>query len=292
MIPESQAELLKHIEQQCQAKLPAQDTEPTRLHLAMHYGVLSGGKRIRAQLIYRTGQLFGVDVDVLDTLVCAVEYIHCYSLIHDDLPCMDDADLRRGKPSCHKQFDVATAVLAGDALQGHAFYCLAQLHHHNPATVLNMISLLCEAIASTGMAGGQMIDLTSGSDVLTETQLRQLHELKTGKLLQACFLLPALYANVDEHTLSTISEIGALLGLAFQVQDDVLDVTASTEKLGKQSGIDAANEKTTFVTLMSVEKAKQLADDLFEQIQTLLSQLHGDKQGLQDLIKQIAIRDH
>lgn len=243
--------------------LPAADIAPQTLHSAMRYSALGGGKRVRALLCYAAAELCNTELKIADAAASAVELIHAYSLVHDDMPCMDDDDLRRGKPSCHKQYDDATALLVGDALQSLAFEVLAapQLcaNAHQQVQLLHMLAI---ASGSTGMAGGQAIDLGAVGKPLTQTQLESMHQLKTGALIQASVLLGAI--NGSTAQIKAVSEYARNIGLAFQVVDDILDVEADTSTLGKTAGKDAMSQKPTYVTLLGLVEAKAYAAQLYE----------------------------
>ncbi|HNU66193.1 MAG TPA: polyprenyl synthetase family protein [Methylotenera sp.] len=243
--------------------LPAADVAPQTLHSAMRYSALGGGKRVRALLCYAAAELCNTELKIADAAASAVELIHAYSLVHDDMPCMDDDDLRRGKPSCHKQYDDATALLVGDALQSLAFEVLAapQLcaNAHQQVQLLHMLAI---ASGSTGMAGGQAIDLGAVGKPLTQTQLESMHQLKTGALIQASVLLGAI--NGSTAQIKAVSEYARNIGLAFQVVDDILDVEADTSTLGKTAGKDAMSQKPTYVTLLGLVEAKAYATQLYE----------------------------
>ena len=243
--------------------LPAADIAPQTLHSAMRYSALGGGKRVRALLCYAVAELCNTELKIADAAASAVELIHAYSLVHDDMPCMDDDDLRRGKPSCHKQYDDATALLVGDALQSLAFEVLAapQLcaNAHQQVQLLHMLAI---ASGSTGMAGGQAIDLGAVGKPLTQAQLESMHQLKTGALIQASVLLGAISGSTAQ--IKAVSEYARNIGLAFQVVDDILDVEADTSTLGKTAGKDAMSQKPTYVTLLGLVEAKAYAAQLYE----------------------------
>lgn len=245
--------------------LPETGIQPAKLHEAMRYAVLGEGKRIRPVLVYASGHAFGVDYRELDGPAAAVEIIHAYSLIHDDLPAMDNDDLRRGRPTCHRAFDEATAILAGDALQALAFHVLA---HHPDMRVeadkrIRMIDVLAVASGSRGMAGGQSIDLDSVGKQLTIAELENMHIHKTGALIKACTELGALsYRDIDAEGLETISRYGKCIGLAFQIQDDILDVEGETEVIGKPQGSDQQRNKPTYPNLLGLKQAKEAAREL------------------------------
>jgi len=245
--------------------LPAPKIAPERLHQAMRYSVLGGGKRVRALLAHAAGELCAAKPEKVDAAACAVELIHAYSLVHDDMPCMDDDDLRRGKPSCHKQFDDATALLVGDALQSLAFEVLSQPGLlEDVSRQLDMCQLLAQASGSRGMAGGQAIDLASVGLDLTQIELEFMHIHKTGALIRAAALLGSYCGECDDKRLAALDHYAKNIGLAFQVVDDILDTEADTATLGKTAGKDAANNKPTYVTILGLERAKQLAQELHD----------------------------
>lgn len=243
--------------------LPLDNQSPEILHQAMRYATLGGGKRLRAALVVAAAELGRYDETALSQAVAAVEMIHAYSLIHDDLPCMDDDDMRRGKPSCHKAFDEPQALLAGDALQTLAFEVLSQ-ENNLPATQrLQSIRTLANAAGSLGMAGGQSIDLSVVGMLPDLPSLENMHALKTGALIRASVRLGALACfDVADDMLQKLDAYAADLGLAFQVVDDILDEQADTQTLGKTAGKDAQNNKPSFVSLMGLQNAQKYADDL------------------------------
>ncbi|MEJ2654985.1 MAG: (2E,6E)-farnesyl diphosphate synthase [Acidihalobacter sp.] len=248
--------------------LPNAETQPGELHAAMRYAALSGGKRIRPLLVYASGRAIGIEERALDGAAAAVEIIHAYSLIHDDLPAMDDDDLRRGRPTCHKAFDEATAILAGDAMQALAFHILASdpALPCSPATRLAMIDTLAVASGSRGMAGGQAIDLASVGRELNLAELENMHIHKTGELIRASVRMAALCAeHADEQTRERLDRYAACIGLAFQIRDDILDVEGDTETLGKTQGADIARNKPTFPGLLGMDAAKTHARALHEE---------------------------
>lgn len=243
--------------------LPDAHVLPARLHEAMRYAVLGGGKRVRALLSYAAAELAGASPNAADAAAAAVELIHAFSLVHDDMPCMDDDDLRRGKPSCHKQYDDATALLVGDALQSQAFECLAST---NAAQALKQVQVLAKATGSCGMCGGQSIDLQSTGKLLSRDTLETMHQYKTGALIEAAALLGAYAAeNTAQPLIDTLTHYSQYMGLAFQVVDDILDATADTQTLGKTAGKDALQEKSTYVSLLGLEEAKALVNSLYAQ---------------------------
>jgi geranylgeranyl pyrophosphate synthase len=245
--------------------LPTATTAPTRLHEAMRYAVLGPGKRVRPVLVYATGQIFETPLAQLDASAVAVELIHAYSLIHDDLPAMDNDDLRRGRPTCHRAYDEATAMLAGDALQALAFYVLANdpKVKCTPAVRIQMLELLAYASGSCGMAGGQAIDLAAVGKALTLAELENMHLHKTGALIRASVRLGFLAAQQDSMNFSERLDIYARnIGLAFQVQDDILDVEGATEIIGKPQGSDQDRDKPTYPNLLGMAGAKATAREL------------------------------
>ena len=258
-----------HVERMLDQWLPGSDVLPARLHDAMRYAVLGGGKRVRAALVYAAGRACAGGAapaspaveTALDRAAAAVELVHAYSLVHDDLPCMDDDTLRRGRPTLHVQFDEATALLAGDALQPLAFDWLAQMPVPS-AQVVQAVRLLARAAGSQGMAGGQAIDLESVGKVLTQEQLQRMHTLKTGALLASSVELGGLAASATHTERQALDAYGQAMGLAFQVVDDVLDVTGDTAQLGKTAGKDAAANKPTYVALLGLDAARALAGQL------------------------------
>lgn len=226
----------------------------------MRYTALAGGKRIRPVLVYATAIALGAKPESVDPIAAAVELIHCYSLVHDDLPAMDDDDLRRGKPSCHKAFDEATAILVGDALQSFAFQLISEFDHPDISATqkLQLISRLTAAIGSQGMAGGQALDMAATKNNVSLAQLEQIHALKTGALINASVLMGATAANCHDKTLlKGLNTYANALGLAFQIQDDILDVTGSDEQLGKPQGSDHLNQKMNFASLLGIEAAQE-----------------------------------
>ncbi|MDE2430835.1 MAG: polyprenyl synthetase family protein [Burkholderiales bacterium] len=242
--------------------LPQITVLPERLHEAMRYAAMDGGKRVRPLLVFAAGHLFNAPADMLLRAACAVELIHAYSLVHDDMPCMDDDALRRGKPTVHIKYDEATALLVGDALQAQAFQVLSE-GDGDAVAKLSMVRLLAQASGSVGMCGGQAIDLASVGLALDRIQLEQMHRLKTGALLRASVLLGAMSGKkLDEKELQALDAYAAAIGLAFQVVDDVLDATADSATLGKTAGKDAADNKPTYVSLLGLSASKQLAEQL------------------------------
>lgn len=263
-----------------------------RLVEAMRYATLGGGKRLRALLVYATGEAMGAKPAALDAAAAAVEMIHAYSLVHDDMPIMDDDDLRRGRPTCHKAFDEATALLVGDALQTSAFETLCD-SHLSAAQQVAMIKRLAQASGAFGMAGGQAIDLESVGKKLDLNALQAMHKLKTGALIRASVALGAMAAiDCDDESLQRLERYADCIGLAFQVQDDVLDVIADTETLGKAQGADIALNKPTYPALLGLEKAQQKAVALIEKALGQLAELRFDTQVLAALAQFVVKRSH
>lgn len=241
-----------------------------RLRQAISYSLLNGGKRIRPLLVYAAADAIGESdhqhaADNLDKVACAVEMIHAYSLIHDDLPAMDDDDLRRGQPTCHRAFDEATAILAGDALQAGAFELLTRLEQCPAPTALLLVQQLATASGARGMVGGQAIDLNAVNQHIDLPQLETLHRLKTGALIRAAIAMGATLAGASDHQLAALDQYGAAIGLAFQVQDDILDIDSDTATLGKTQGADQALNKPTYPALLGMEAARAKATELHQQ---------------------------
>ena len=274
--------------------LPLDDPPEHQLAEAIRYSVMGGGKRIRPAMVYAAGEAVGASDAILDTPACAVEMIHAYSLIHDDLPAMDDDDLRRGRPTCHKAFDEATAMLAGDALQALAYEILAR-HNENTLSAghrLQMLRLLTEASGAHGMAGGQAIDLASVGKTLSLEQLEAMHRLKTGALIRASILLGAMCAeDVSAEQLQALDDYAACIGLSFQIQDDILDVVGDTETLGKPQGSDAEQEKPTYPAILGLEASRKLALEQHEQALACLQGLDERARPLRQLSAYIVERD-
>ncbi|MBR7778419.1 polyprenyl synthetase family protein [Undibacterium rugosum] len=257
---------MKHTQHTCEQALdeliPGTDATPQQLHEAMRYTALDGGKRVRPLLVYAAGQLFDAPSELLKRAAAAVEMIHVYSLVHDDMPCMDDDDLRRGKPTVHIRYNEATALLVGDALQAQAFITLSE-GPGDAANKLAMVKVLAQASGSLGMCGGQAIDLASVGLALSREQLEQMHRLKTGALLRASVMLGAICGKLPDATeTEALHAYAGAIGLAFQVVDDILDATADSATLGKTAGKDAADNKPTYVSLLGLDASRQLAGQL------------------------------
>jgi farnesyl diphosphate synthase len=266
--------------------LDSAQTTPQRLHEAMRYAAQGGGKRIRPLLVYAAGQLGDsanlLNAESLDVAAVAIECIHAYSLVHDDLPCMDDDDLRRGRPTVHKAYDEATALLVGDALQTRAFEILANANCDAQARI-KMISVLAAAAGSRGMAGGQAIDLESVGKKLDLPGLKLMHAMKTGTLLSCAVELGGIAVHLDTAQMAHLDAYSKSLGLAFQIVDDVLDATSDSQTLGKTAGKDAANDKPTYVTLMGLDYAQKQARELQETAIASLDSFGAQAQALKDL---------
>lgn len=276
--------------------LPEPAGPESRLQQAMRYSVVGGGgKRVRPILVYAAGQALNVEPEQLDACACAVEIIHAYSLIHDDLPAMDDDELRRGRPTCHMAFDDATAILAGDALQAFAFEVLASdsTMQASAGNRIEMIKLLAQASGSVGMAGGQAIDLEAVGKSLSLQQLENMHLLKTGALIRASVLLGAMCSpNIQAAKLEALDTYARCVGLAFQIHDDVLDVTADTETLGKPQGSDEKQNKPTYPALLGLDGATQRAQELHQQAIDALENFDESADILRQLSAYIIERGH
>lgn len=283
------------VEAALEARLPSEKVLPQKLHRAMRYSVLDGGKRMRPMLTYCTGKTLGLAPEVLDGPACAVEFIHVYSLIHDDLPAMDDDDLRRGKATCHVAFDEATAILAGDALQALAFEVLAHDPSMNASAEarLKMITSLTKASGSQGMVGGQAIDLESVGTQLTMPELENMHIHKTGALIRASVNMATLAkADIDPTVAAKLDFYAKCIGLSFQVQDDILDIESDTATLGKTQGKDSDNNKPTYPALLGLAGAKLKARELHDNALESLSIFGPEADLLRDLSLYIIQRNH
>ena len=288
-------ECQQQVEQALERWLPAPTTAPERLHTAMRYATLGGGKRVRPVLVYAAGQALGESPQRLDGAACAVELIHAYSLIHDDLPAMDDDDLRRGQPTCHKAFDEATAILAGDALQTLAFHVLCKDPgmEADADTRLQMVEILALASGSRGMAGGQALDLAAVGQELDLAQLENMHIHKTGALIRASVQLGTLLAkDTEENQIRNLDHYAKCIGLAFQVRDDILDVEGETEVIGKTQGKDQAQFKPTYPALLGLQGAREKAAQLREEAMDSLSGLDEEADPLRWLADYIVGRSY
>jgi farnesyl diphosphate synthase len=250
----------ERMESALEARLPPADAVPTRLHEAMRYSVLGGGKRVRPMLLFATARTLGLAEDEVEAAACALELVHVYSLVHDDLPAMDDDDLRRGRPTCHKAYDEATAVLVGDALQPLAFQLLARdpALPASPAIRLRLVELLADSIGTFGMAGGQAIDLDAQGRQLNIEQVEQMHDRKTGALIRVSVMMgAACVPSLDRALHDALAGFAAPIGLAFQIQDDLLDVLSDTATLGKATGADRERGKPTHPAVIGVEASQE-----------------------------------
>ncbi|WP_332675081.1 polyprenyl synthetase family protein [Aromatoleum sp.] len=267
------------------AVLPEASVAPTRLHEAMRYAVLGGGKRVRPLLVHAAGELAGATATRLDRVACAVELIHAYSLVHDDLPCMDNDVLRRGKPTVHVEFDEATALLVGDALQALAFQVISEAPLADaPSVQLDMLARLARASGSRGMAGGQAIDLEAVGKQLTREELEFMHIHKTGALIRASVSLGARCgSSLGPDAIERLDRYGKLVGLLFQVVDDILDAQSDTATLGKTAGKDADHNKPTYVTLLGLTEARALAESLLDEARNTLTPLGDGANRLDEL---------
>ncbi len=287
--------LSARVDQALDRFLPDPCVHPARLHEAMRYAVLGGGKRLRPALTYATGRALGLAPAAMDGIACAVECIHAYSLVHDDLPAMDDDDLRRGRPTCHKVFGEAMAILAGDALQALAFQILVTDPNGppDPAVRLRLVERLASAAGSRGMAGGQAIDLLSAGTEITLAELENMHIHKTGALIRASVLMAALAdPSANEGQRASLDRFAKCLGLAFQIHDDVLDVEGDTETLGKPQGSDAAQDKPTYPALIGLEESKALAQELHAEALSALAPFGPEADLLRDLATYAVTRSH
>jgi geranylgeranyl pyrophosphate synthase len=273
--------------------LPAADVAPARLHEAMRYSILGGGKRIRPLLVYAAGEALAVDAARLDAPAAAIELMHAFSLVHDDLPSMDNDDLRRGRPTTHRAYDEATAILAADAMQPLAFQILAT---HPPLAArpdiqVRLIDILADACGSNGMTGGQAMDLAAEGHRVDAAELEHIYRLKTGRLLRASVLSGAWCADqVDTPTLHDLERYADALGLAFQIRDDILDIEGSTAETGKTGGSDAANAKATYPAMFGMERARQRADALLAQANDSLARFGERGEALRWAARYIVLR--
>jgi len=251
------------IETALDRRLPKAEIQPKELHAAMRYAVLNGGKRVRPTLVYAAAQTLGLESETVDAPACAVELIHAYSLIHDDLPAMDDDDLRRGRPTCHKAFDEATAILAGDALQTLAFQTIAADQALPAPARIAMVMTLSQAAGSRGMVGGQALDLAAEGNSLDQAGLEAIHIHKTGALIRASVRMAAQAApHLEPEAAASLDHYAKCLGLAFQIRDDILDVEGETAVIGKTQGKDESHAKATYPALLGLQGAREAADEL------------------------------
>lgn len=293
MIPASLPRFQQRLEQQLQQLMQQGLPDTAVLEPAMSYSLLLGGKRIRPYLVYVTGQLLGARLEDLDAPAMAIEALHTYSLIHDDLPAMDDDDLRRGKATCHKAFNEATAILAGDALQALAFEILSQHPYQqvSSACQIKMVHALARAAGAAGMCAGQAIDLAQTNQQIDLNRLEQMHRLKTGALIE-CSVKMAYYCSPcqDPQVLAALLTYASALGLAFQVQDDILDIESDTATLGKPQGSDLKANKSTYPALLGLEGARQKARQLYQDALAALDTVPGDTRELRAFAHYIIAR--
>lgn len=285
------ADVRTSVDAELNALIPSVDVEPTRLHEAMRWSLFAGGKRIRPAVLHAAGRTFGADSATLSRAAAAVEMIHTYSLIHDDLPAMDDDDLRRGKPTCHKQFGEATAILAGDALQTLAFQAIADDHQLSADVRVKLISEISAATGTpVGMVSGQQLDLEGEGRSLTIEELERIHVQKTGALITAAARMGAIIGQASVEELAAVGQYASKLGLLFQITDDLLDVTQETATLGKTAGKDAAAEKATYPALYGVERSFEIAAETLDSACASLTPIERDAELLMDIAKYVAGR--
>lgn len=284
------------VEQQLAIRLPDRHDEQVpegsaRLNEAMHYACLQGGKRFRAILVYACGDMLGASISALDAIATAIEMLHAYSLVHDDLPAMDNDDLRRGKPTCHKQYDEATAILVGDALQAQAFYVLSQPLPIDSARQLEIIQTFAKAVGASGMCAGQALDMQATGLTVDFSALQQIHRLKTGALIQSAAVMAGLSApKTTDKQLDLLARYGQKLGLCFQIVDDILDATASSEEMGKTAKKDENTDKITYVSELGIAAAGQHAQKTMQEAIETAQELSDNSQFLQYLAKFVVNR--
>lgn len=287
---ETHKQLLKQVEATLDRLVPPADTRPARLHTAMRYSLEAGGKRLRPVLALSTAALFGRSSEA-EAAAVALECVHTYSLIHDDLPCMDDDDLRRGRPTAHVAFDEATALLAGDALLTHAFFLLGDAYAGNPALATALLRELGAAAGSRRLVGGQMADLQAeAKKEIDAGELEFIHSNKTGAMIEASFVMGGLCGGASGEQVERLRRCGTHVGLAFQIVDDILDVTSDSATLGKTAGKDLKADKTTFIKVHGMETARRRVATETEAALTILQSLPGDSSFLRELIRLMAVR--
>ncbi len=271
------------------------DGTPERLRAAMEYSVLGAGKRVRPLLAYASGELAGIAAESIDAIAASVELIHAYSLIHDDLPAMDDDDLRRGRATAHRRFDEATAILAGDALQALAFETLSMddvLASHPASARLEIVGWLARAVGPAGMVGGQSLDMEAEGRRVGEAALENIHRRKTGALLRASIMMPSVLGDMPDDARDKLDAFARDIGLMFQIRDDLLEVEQDTEALGKSAGSDRANDKSTYPSVLGADGARVRADELHERASAMLEALGPGAEGLAWLADFILRRSH
>ncbi len=284
----------ERVDNRLQQSLTSDDGVPRELVDAMEYSVLGSGKRIRPLLSYATGELLTLQAEEVDAVATAVEFVHAYSLIHDDLPAMDDDDLRRGRPTTHRRFNEAIAILAGDALQALAFQVLCEdpLLSERPETQCRVIWWLARAVGPAGMVGGQLMDLQAEGRDIDEAGLVEIHRRKTGELIRASIMMPSELAKLPEDGRSALDEFASDIGLAFQIRDDLLEVEQDTATLGKNAGSDDENDKSTYPSILGLEGARTRAHDVYENAMAALDSLGENAAGLRWISDYIVSRSH
>jgi farnesyl diphosphate synthase len=292
MLPEARlARWLQRVEARLEAALPDPGQSPQHLHQAMRHAVLGGGKRLRPMLVYAAGETTGADQSLLDDPAAAVELVHAFSLVHDDLPAMDDDALRRGRPTVHVAFDEATAILAGDALQALAFSVLAE-SAADPALRVAWLQSLAEATGARGMCGGQALDMAATGARLELSALERLHALKTGALIRSAVRMGALAGQADATTLARLDDYAAALGLAFQIRDDLLDIEADSAQLGKTAGKDQAQDKSTYPALLGLDGARRHLETVAARGRQSLAEVGAETGTLRGLLDFAVARGH
>ncbi|MDJ0812675.1 MAG: polyprenyl synthetase family protein [Woeseiaceae bacterium] len=285
------AHYVSRVENVLDEVLPAATVQPKRLHDAMRYAVFNGGKRVRPLLVYAAGECLGLREDALDAPAAAIELIHAFSLVHDDLPAMDDDDIRRGKPTVHRQFDEATAILAADALQPLAFSVLANVGDAPPGASARLVGIVADAAGSIGMTGGQSMDLAAEGKSLTVDEIEHMYALKTGALIHAAVMCAAaLSENLPDDRASAIDAFGRTIGIAFQIKDDILDVEGDTEVIGKRSGADQRLGKATFPGLVGIDEARARCGSLLRSALEQLDDFGADADSLRWLARFVVER--
>ena len=285
---------IEKVESYLKEALPKTTIPPVKLHEAMHYAVMNGGKRIRPLLVYASGEALQVNTEQLTPAAAAIELLHCFSLVHDDLPSMDDDNLRRGQPSVHIAFNEASAILAADALQSLAFNILAvdPVYRHEESLPVNLIALLSEASGTNGMSGGQALDLAVEGQTLDRGELEHIYRLKTGKLLRACVLSAVhISPSISRKKYQSLERFIDAIGLAFQIKDDILDVVGQTTNIGKPRGSDEKKVKATYPSLFGLESSRQRTDELLTRGLELLEPFGESAEGLRYLAMMIVNRE-
>jgi farnesyl diphosphate synthase len=281
----------ERVEQKLDEVLPSVASPPKRLHEAMRYAIFNGGKRVRPLLVYATGESLGLPQHLLDSPAAAIELIHAFSLVHDDLPAMDDDDLRRGKPTLHRQYDEATAILAADAMQPLAFSVLASVPEIAPKARVQLVKLVADACGSLGMTGGQSLDLAAEGRAISIDELEQMYALKTGALIHASIMSASLISNdLSPERISALDAFGRTIGVAFQIKDDLLDVEGTTDDIGKEAGRDEHLNKATFPGLMGIDKARSRCNELLQSSLEKLDDFGEDAEPLRWLARFIVGR--